>query len=181
MIQDWRPLIVKMVEVRQAIDEADRERIWEYHWPRVGASEAQLSTVEQHLGFRLDLEYRTFLSAADGWPWFSQSVCLFGTNELFGSPMLLAANEMLDVCAPYLTECCGIARSSVFPVAASAIDKDVFFMQVRGGVLMPPLVWLAGEEVDRFESFGEFFASMIKYSQLDLQSLLKEGGSEGKA
>ncbi len=175
MIRDWRPFIIRMIEVLQALYEADKERLWEYHWPRVAASEVTLARVEKQLGFELDPEYRGFLAAGDGWPWFSQSVkLLFGSSELLGSPALLAANAMLDVAAPYIESQCGVQRSAVFPIASSPMDKDIFFMQIQDGVLRPPIVWWAGEEIDRYVSFAEFFASMIEYNKLSLKELREE-------
>ena len=172
MIRDWRPLIVSMIEVQRALFEADKERLWEYHLPRVAASEATLARVERHLGFQLDAVYRAFLAMADGWPWFSQSVkLLFGSPELSGSPALLVANAMLDAAEPYLEAQCGVKRSAVFPIAVSPMDRDVFFMQLQECVLRPPIVWLAGEEIDRYVSFAEFFASMIEYNKLQLKAL----------
>lgn len=175
MIRDWRPLIVSMIEVQQALFEADKEHLWEYHLPRVAASEATLARVERHLGFKLEPEYRGFLAMADGWPWFSQSVkLLFGSPELLGSPALLVADAMLDAAESYLEAQCGVQRRAVFPIAVSPRDKDVFFMQLQDGVLRPPIVWLAGEEIDRYISFAEFFASMIEYNKLSLKALKEE-------
>ncbi|MBD8526817.1 SMI1/KNR4 family protein [Pseudomarimonas arenosa] len=160
-----------MIRIKQATCEADKERLWEYHWPRVAASEVALIEVERHLGFELDPGYRNFLAVADGWPSFFQGVNLFGTPELLGGPAMLAANEILDAAEPYLEVQCGIGRPSAFPIAASARDKDVFFMQLQGSALQPPLVWWAGEEVDRFASFSDFFASMVEYNKLELKAL----------
>jgi len=172
--RDWRLYIIRMIEVKQELFDADKERLWEYHWPRVAASEATLAHVENHLGFELDPEYREFLATGDGWPWFFHSACLFGSSELLGSPALLAANAMLDVAAPYIESQCGVQRSAVFPIASASMDKDIFFMQIQNGVLCPPIVWWAGEEIDRYVSFAEFFASMIEYNKRSLKALREE-------
>lgn len=171
MIRDWRPLVVEMIHLQQALSDADKERLWEYHLPRVAASEVTLARVERHLGFKLEPEYRSFLATADGWPWFSQSVSLFGSSELLGGSALVSAHSMLDAAEPYIESRCGFQRNCVFPIAASLRDRDIFFMQTTAGNLLPPIVWLAGEEVDRYVSFSEFFASMIEYSKLDLKAM----------
>lgn len=162
MIQDWRPWIVELVAIKSSIHEHDRDGMWEFHYPRVGATDERLSQVEATLGFGLESSYRSFLRFADGWPWFYQSVTLFGTRELLGGEL-----------API-----GIGErgQSLTPIAASVCDRDVFAMRVRDGVMGPAVVWLAGEEVDRFPSFEEYFASMLAYNRLELEDLLREEG-----
>jgi hypothetical protein len=99
-MKDWRPAIVRMVEIKQAIYEADTDGLWEYHLPKVAATEDEIAAVEARLGIRLDPQYREFLRYANGWPSFYQSVDLFGTEDLAGGPMMDHVNEMLDVIEP---------------------------------------------------------------------------------
>ena len=50
---------------------------------------------------------------------------------------------------------------------------DIFVTPVVDGKQVPPVIWLAGGEIDRFTSFRDFFLAMIEYNVLDLQDVRK--------
>lgn len=55
---------------------------------------------------------------------------------------------------------------SGLPIGAAEETGDVFIMPIRDHQVLSEVIWMAdGEEVERFESFVEFFASMIAYSE----------------
>jgi hypothetical protein len=68
MTHDWRPEIVRMVQIKQAIAEADARRQGEYQLPKVAATAEALEGVEWALGVELEPGYREFLGYANGWP-----------------------------------------------------------------------------------------------------------------
>ena len=171
MGKDWRPELVRLVEIKQAASEVDLHGVWEYHLPKVAATEDQLAAVEAHLGFVLDPGYREFLTYANGWPSFCWSVDLFGTDDLMGGPRLAVANQMLDAIEPAVFEQAELERSGVVPVAATTVDLDLFVMPVRDGSQGSSVVWLAGYEVDRFESFADYVLAMVEYNARELGKL----------
>lgn len=68
MERDWRPDIVQLAMIKQAIYEADSAGLWDYHYPRVAATPEELNRAEQDLGFRIEPGYRSFLGYGNGWP-----------------------------------------------------------------------------------------------------------------
>src|SRR5690606_15345998 len=118
-----------------------------------------------NFGVRLDAQHREFLSFANGWPAFFQSVDLFGTDDLVGGPRMDIANGMLDAMESSVFEQAGIERAAVVPIAATTVDLDVFVMLVLDGKLVPPVIWLAGYEIERFPSFDEYYVAMLGYNE----------------
>ena len=57
----------------------------------------------------------------------------------------------------------------LLPVAVSRTDMDLFVMVLKTGRRFGEIIWLAGGEIDRFESFKDFFKAMIEYNKLDLE------------
>lgn len=160
-----------MVQIKQAISEVDAEGLWEFHLPRVAAKPEALRGVEEVLGFQLDPEYREFLGYADGWPSFFQSVDLFGIDDLVGGPRMDIARQLLAGLEPVVLERVGLRDSQLMPIAVTAVDLDLFVMPVADGVQRPPVVWLAGHEVDRFASFEDFVLAMMEYNLRELSAL----------
>jgi hypothetical protein len=175
MTRDWRADIVSMVRIKQAISEADAEGIWEFHLPRVAADAAALSSVEALLGVQLDPGYRSFLSYADGWPSFFQSVDLFGVADLAHGPRMDIAQELLTNLEPIALRASGLGGAQLIPIAATTVDLDLFVMPVTDGRQQPSVVWFAGYEIDRFETFHDFFLAMIEYNRRELTALENRG------
>lgn len=171
MAHDWRPEIVRMVQVKQAIAEADSNGIWEFHLPKVAAAPESLQGLEEILGFRLDPEYREFLGYADGWPSFFQSIDLFGVDDLIGGPRMEVAHQMLSGLESAALEQAGLRGDRLLPIAATTVDLDLFVMPVVGGTQRPPVIWLAGYEIDRFATFRDFVTTMIEYNIRELDAL----------
>lgn len=143
-MHDWRPDIVRLVQVKQAMADADVVGLWEYHLPRVAATAESLQRVEETLDLLLDRAYREFLSYADGWPSFFQSIDLFGTDDLAGSPRMGIASQLLAAVEPAALEQAGLCDVPLLPIGATPVDRDLFVMPIMDGVQRPPVVWLAG-------------------------------------
>lgn len=171
MARDWRPEIVRMAQIKQAIFEADAAGLWEFHLPKVAATSEDLTQVEAALGFRLDRDYREFLGYANGWPSFFQSVDLLGTDDLVDGPRMDIARRMLAAVEPVVLERAGLQTAQLVPVAASTVDLDLFVMPVIDGQQQPPVVWLAGDEIDRFKTFEDYILAMIDYNARELAVL----------
>lgn len=175
MTYDWRPEIVRLVQLKQAIAEADAHGLWEFHLPGVAATPADLDALETTLGARLDGQHRELLRYANGWPSFMQSVDLFGVDDLAGGPRMDVARSALDSIEPVVLHGAGLRDTRLLPIAASTVDLDVFVMPVINAAAQPPVVWFAGSEVDRFPTFHDFILAMIGYNQRELEVLRGEG------
>lgn len=179
VIEDWRPPIVEMVMAKRDLAEWDPKGIFPNHLPEVAATEEQISDAERALGVALDTEHRGFLSFADGWVCFHQYVTLLGTSGLVAGPLRDAALESFDY-APEALEELGRSSEGLLPIAASLEQADVFVMPIDDGVVGRRVHWLAeGEVVDTFESFGQYFVSMIDYTKRRIGKLQEEAKREG--
>jgi hypothetical protein len=151
------------------MEKLDKEGLWEYYLPEAAASEEVLIRTERQLGFSLDSQYREFLKYANGWKAFYQSVDLFGTDELVDSPDMDYAISILDAIEETVLESSGVERDQLLPIAATKIDKDLFVITKPNSSNPGMVIWFAGDEIDRFESFTEFFLSMIDYNREELK------------
>lgn len=163
----WKKLIVILVHIRSQLMEADKERLWEYHLPCLATTEDEIGKIQEKMHICLSEEYKMFLLCANGWPCFYQMVDLFGTNELISGKMSHAWKMLSYECEnnKELLE----MKNYLLPVAASRTDMDLFVMVLKKGKQFGEIIWLAGGVIDRFETFTDFFKSMIEYNKLDLE------------
>ena len=168
-MNNWKERIVLMLMVRDEMYKTDRDGLWEYHFPEVAASGDEIKTVQEKLKVSLSEEYVNFLLHANGWKCFYQLVDLFGTEELGGDAMMYA-KRLLDVETDNSEELRNL-KDQLIPVAVSRADRDLFVMVLAKGSEYGKILWLAGGEIDRFDSFGDFFEAMIAYNREDLEDL----------
>lgn len=173
-MKDWRKAIVDMYKVKQELMACDKKKILSYHLPEVAASEEILIEAEEQLGFKLDNGYRDFLTFANGWKGFYQTVDLFGTKELKDLSLVECAKELIDVINKEgVIVSSGFKVEELYPIAATKFDKDIFVITKPDSSNPGIIIWFAGEEIDRFQSFEEFFYSMIEYNKKTLEYLKK--------
>ncbi|MFJ3220779.1 SMI1/KNR4 family protein [Kitasatospora sp. NPDC086801] len=158
---DWRSEIQRMTEAKAQVRTADVESLWRCETPRPPASPERVEEVARRLGHRIDPEYASFLLQADGWPALMQDVDLFGTSELLGSPMTMA-RELVKTLEPDELAGSRLDPESLLPIALSTTTVDFFVMPVPQTNDPAPVIWIAGAEVERYSSFGEFFRAMIQ-------------------
>lgn len=72
---------------------------------------------------------------------------------------------------PTALEQAGLQDTALVPIAATTVDLDLFVMPIVGGQQVPPVVWLAGYEVDRFKTFEDYVLAMIEYNARELAAL----------
>lgn len=161
-VHDWRPLIVDMVAAKEALRAADVEQIFPFAYPELAATEDELVEAERRLGFSLEPEYRAFLGFANGWRAFLHETWLFGTRELITAPISPSAFEMMKILPQAVIDEIGYPLGQLRPIGSSEGDIDIWLMPVIDSA---PVIWLAGGVIDTYETFGEFFASMILYNQ----------------
>lgn len=166
---DWPTEIAVMGVIKEAMAEVDVERIWEYRLPRVGASEERLRAVEAGLGHRLPAQYRAFLAYADGWPAFWHLADLFGTAELDGEAGR-RASELMRFVEPALVAI-GLAPQQVLTIMVNRTGIDVFVIELESGPAPGAVHWIAGEEVQAFPDFHEFYLAALDYARLDIDWL----------
>lgn len=166
MVTDWGTEIAIAWRVLECTRRLDTAGLWEYHLPRVAATQKELGVVEAALGFPLDPMYRAFLAHADGWPDFYQSADLFGSRELLGDRLMGQAIELISVVDSAVWRELDATSSDVLPIALAKYDKDVFLLVRPPHRSSGQVIWLAGTVVERFPNFDEFFLSMVDYNRV---------------
>lgn len=162
--------IAALLNVRNKLMEADKQGMWEYHFPEAAATQEEVKELQEKLKLTLSEEYKTFLLCANGWKCFFQMVDLFGTNELISDKME-AARELLAIEMEYDPELQEL-KNDLLPIAMSEDDRDLFVMVLADGEGFGEVRWLAGGEIERFRSFTEFFETMIKYNKGEAERML---------
>lgn len=170
-MEDWKLNIVTLVYVRDQLMKADKEQVWEYYWPEVAATKNELRAIQKKLNINLSKEYQDFLLHANGWECFFQNIDLFGTSD-FDSNKMAYARELLSVEMVY-NEDLQEMKDYLFPIAVSRDDMDLFVMVLKKGDRFGEVIWLAGGEIDKYESFTEFFLAMIEYNKLGVEDMRK--------
>lgn len=168
----WKERIVAMLSVRDQLYKADKDELWEYHFPEVAANMSDISDIQKKLGVSFSDDYIDFLLCADGWQCFYQDVDLFGTKD-YETEKFTYAKTLLNVEAEYDKELRELG-GALLPVAVSKTDKDLFVMILKEGEDYGTVIWLAGGEIERFDSFGDFFEAMIDYNKEELEELLED-------
>ncbi|MET1081303.1 MAG: SMI1/KNR4 family protein [Pseudomonas sp.] len=170
---NWVQEISILVLVKQALAEVDKNGLYPYSLPSVGASSEQLVEVASLLGFQLDSKYSDFLMSADGWNGFFQTVDLFGSKDLCGGEKMQLAFNLLGELSDALFEQAGVSRVDVLPIAAAMADKDIFLLAKPDSSVPGVVLWFAGEEIDRFDNFDEFFLAMVDYNREEFYHISK--------
>jgi len=180
MIRDWNKEIAAAWLVQSQNEKSDVRKLWDYHPPRSPATDSELSEAEAVIGHPLDPRYREFLSFADGWACFYQDVTLFGTKELIGGKMMDAAVEGIGETFPESFKNGPLRESDLLPIAASATDKDLFVITrpcspTGAGIV----VWIAGYEIERYQTFDDFFLAMVEFNRRAYERFRAEMGTPG--
>ncbi|PDZ08819.1 1,3-beta-glucan synthase regulator [Bacillus pseudomycoides] len=168
---NWKDHLSTMVVVKQELLKQDVEQIWPHHFPKVGANEAEICLVEKKIGYKLDQKYRDFLKYANGWKGFYQTVDLFGTEQLKESNVMNYAKVLLHAIEDDVLKESGFFRHHLLPIAVTEFDRDLFTICLPNSSTSGAVIWFAGEEIDRFENFEEYFLAMIDYNREEVVAL----------
>ncbi|WP_163253625.1 SMI1/KNR4 family protein [Bacillus tropicus] len=168
---NWKDRITTLVLVKQELMKQDVEQIWPHHFPEVGASEEYLYAFEQECGYKLDLKYRDFLKHSNGWKGFYQAVDLFGIEQLRKSTIMEYAQMLLTVIDDDVLKESGVVREDLLPIAVSEFDKDLFVLCLPNSSRPGEIIWFAGEEIDRFKNFEEYFLAIVNYNREKILAL----------
>jgi hypothetical protein len=159
---DWKALIVKMSYWKQLINDNDREGAIPWHLPKIAATEGEVLRAESDSNIKLPEEYKSFLCCANGWAGFYISTDLFGVDELINA---YAADPLPMPEVREFIETIDLDAQHVIPIGASRFDQDVFLLVSPSSPVAPNhVIWWAGEEVERYVTFEEFFNAMIAYN-----------------
>lgn len=170
---NWPQAIAAAVLIRQEMQDIDRDGLYRYDFPEVAAQPATLERLEAERGTRLDRQHRDFLLYADGWRCFYQHVSIL-SSQLRGGDLVAGAEKALDVLDQEgVLGRAGVDRRSLLPVAASAEQSDVFAVCL-GGVKAGQVLWLAGDLVDTFPDFQEYFLAMLDYLHDEYQDFVAD-------
>jgi hypothetical protein len=166
----WPELLGFRIIQRQQLADA-RPRAYPMTAPKVAASEGQLDEAEERLGRPLDVQYRDFLAYANGWPDFNLDVALLGTDDLGQGPLWEKAQEQLELFyeeGPVASDF--PAKDDVFPIGVGTETIDLYVVWTTGPEtsLGRPVLWLAGEEIDRFPNFRELFLGIYELGKRTL-------------
>ncbi|MCW1929660.1 SMI1/KNR4 family protein [Bhargavaea beijingensis] len=172
-MSSWKDKIATMCLVKQELMKRDKTQLWPHHLPEVGAEEDQLKEAETALGYSLDPLYRDFLLHVDGWKGFYQTVDLFGSEQLRGSDIMGYAVTLLNSIESEIINYSGFKKEQLLPIATSMADQDLFVITLPDSPSPGMVIWYAGEEIDRFENFEEYFLAMIDYNREEVFELDK--------
>lgn len=168
-MRSWNEEIGAAHLVKKHLHSIDIESVWEFHMPSVAATEAEVCLVESELGRNLDNQYREFLRHANGWRCFLQAIDLFSLEDLQNGERHDKARTLLASLEP-LEKVCGEATENVMPIAVSQDSIDLFIVVGDTGRNPGSVCWLAGQEVDRFDNFEEFFLAMVDYNREEIRA-----------
>ncbi len=163
---NWKKEIAVAYLVREKVKEADTKGVFKYHLPALAATESDLLEAEKKIGERLSEPYREFLKCANGWRSVLQNI------DLFGSENFEFAEELLDTLndVRLVVEC---SRNELLPIGVSRLDGDVIAMSRSCSSKSGKVFWLAGQLVDEFPNFQEFFLAMVDYNRANVQEVDK--------
>ncbi|PQO36130.1 SMI1/KNR4 family protein [Bremerella cremea] len=164
MIVDWRKEISIAFLVKQRVAELDTEGLWSFHFPEVAATELEIKVAEESLGERIAAGYRAFLSFANGWQGILHATDIFGTIDLTCGEKLRKANELLESLED-LRPLCGLSLNEVMPIGVSQDDIDVIAIGRQNSSKPGEVFWLAGQLIDSYPDFDEFFLAMVDYNR----------------
>ena len=173
---DWKREIAIAYLVKQRVADVDSNHIWEFHLPEEAATEEAIVAVENSLGFKLDPEHRAFLRHADGWKGFMQDNDVFGVADLVAGPRYQEAIELLQSLED-LKPICGFEQNELLPFASSSTNIDLFVITKPNSQSPGIVLWFAGQVIDRFLSFSEWFLAMVDYNRREFQRFTGQLGN----
>lgn len=168
---EWLVLVEEMEAVKRRAAANDRENLWHHESRRPPAEPQRIAEIAMVTRCPVDREYADFLAHADGWPAILQDIDLFGTTE-FDSAAFVEADELVRVTEDEVMIGGRDGLVRWVPIGASRTDIDVLVMPcVSESNRSAPVIWLAGAEVERYETFSSFFRAMIAENDAEAESL----------
>ncbi len=175
LLNQYKIIIVKIVEIKSKIHDIDSQQMWKYTFPKVAATNIQIDKLENQLNCKLPEMYRSFLLVANGWDSFLQHNDLLSADYLMNQEYYnIAKEEFYDLVEAQIE---GVNKNDLIPISVNKYDKDIFFINKSKDINNGKIVWFASETIETWNSFKDFFESMISYNQrlLDQMKSKKSG------
>lgn len=168
---EHQSLMKEMVKINTYRKRVDIRNLWEYYLPNLPCNCEDIRNIENQLCVKLDNDYANFLLCANGWNCFNQMIDLFGTDDLISDKMV-KAKDLLFIELIH-SEGLKLLEDRLLPIAVSRDDIDLFVIVLGNGEFSGNVIWLAGGVIEKFESFSEFFRTMMKYNMREINRLIK--------
>lgn len=169
-MMDWKREIGIAYLVKKRTEEIDLDRLWDYAVPELAASFEEIKRAEEMAKIVFSDHQRDFLLSANGWRCFYQAVDLFGTKDYCGGDRFVRASSLLNSLEE-IESICGLSKEKAIPVAVSMNDIDLFLTSRNPDLDGDSVYWFAGQLIERFDNFSEFFLSMVDYNRLTFEKL----------
>lgn len=164
----WPQLITLLVQAKSTLNAVDLG-LWPYYYPELAATQQEVERAESALGMAVPSFYRDFLLYANGWRGFFQTLDLLSTSQLIEGKHKHAFNQVVRSLDGEQWAAMGLNPIELIPLGVSLEDKDMLIGDVSANDNEPPVIWFAGEIVDRWPNFIECFKSMISYTEREIR------------
>lgn len=166
---DIKDLIGYLYIVREKIRSEDKKGLWDYYCPQIRNTEHNIEEWEKRHNICLPESYRNFLLAANGWKCVCQDRDLFSLEEL----SLSNDNQYIetrDFCKDNLLNTGN--KELLLPIGGSEYSYDIFLLVLDSNCdYFGQVLWVAGEEIERYQGFEEFFLSIIQHNKYNYKLL----------
>lgn len=176
---DWKTAIAALFIAKQEMLKFEALPRKQYP-PNLAADVIEVERLEKYLGCSLPQDYRGFLLHSNGWENFIFGVDLLSIGDIINDTWGQRASELLVDFDELVGAASGVKMNDVVPIAVSKDDTDVFVMVRCSRSDYGTIIWFAPYEIERYDSFTEFFEAIIQYERQSLQDLRdgKFGGSD---
>lgn len=164
---NYKDAIGYLYLVRERIREVDVNGVYEYYCPKIRTTNEMIKQWESVNSLILPDTYKAFLLTANGWKSVSQDKDLLSLEELTLSKESKYI-ETRDIFADIINDAGD--KSLLLPIAASDYSYDIYLMVLDiESEFYGQVIWVAGEEIERYSSFEEFFLSLIDYNKYNFE------------
>lgn len=164
---DFKDAIGYLYLIREKTREKDTAGLFEYYCPKIKATENEIASWEDKFQLKLPEQYCRFLLSANGWNCVSQDINLLGIEDL----TVLKTNkyvEARDFCVDNLKNTGN--TDLLLPIAVSNYTSDLFLMILDEKCdFYGQVIWVAGEEIERYNNFEDYFLSLIEYNKYNYE------------
>jgi hypothetical protein len=155
--------------VREKMRFEDKNNLWDYYCPRVKSTNEEITRWENQNGMVLPESYKAFLLAANGWPKVFQDKDLFGLEQLSFSKENKYI-QYLSYCVDNLYDVGN--KECLLPIGGTEYSYDLYLIILdKKSDHYGQVLWVAGEEVERYNDFNSFFESLIAYNKYNYELL----------
>jgi hypothetical protein len=84
------------------------------------------------------------------------------------------AKSMCDSIDENAIKASKLNKEDLLPIGSTSLDLDIFFITKPFSEHPGEIIWFAGQEIDRFPNFDEFYLAMVDYNRAEVEDLRKE-------